>query len=136
MWSLSRLTDSNLTPTSSPKADIRATLPMFPVQRWRLTSACWYYIHNACCCLKGGKSKGIVIKPSIFEDFPHSPRFQMRLEVETLTGVGTSTIDMIINTPPSGGSCTVGSSQSTKLNLTCSNWQDDDSVHRYEVHGM
>ena len=63
-------------------------------------------------------------------------RFKVIYSFETTTS--SSSLNFVINQPPSNGSCSINPSNgttSTLFNISCLNWFDEDGIKDYTVYG-
>lgn len=76
----------------------------------------------------------------LFQDLTNY-RFEVSLTPPQGTGQkGTAYIEVLINTWPKGGNCTIspkrGTSSMTKFDLNCQGWEDEDGIKIYQFYGL
>ncbi len=55
------------------------------------------------------------------------------------SGTSLSSINFVINQPPSNGSCSISplnGTTSSLFDISCSNWSDEDGITDYSLYGM
>lgn len=79
----------------------------------------------------------IAINKTLFEEFPNVTEYQVSITATTSNGdTATAYTNLMINTPPVGGICSispkVGTVLQTNFTIDCTSWSDDDGIEEYQ----
>lgn len=82
----------------------------------------------------------IAIRKELFDLNPDVTQYQVSISATTSAGdSGTAFTNLILNKPPSGGTCSITPKvgtvlQTQKFDITCSGWTDDDGIAEYQMY--
>ncbi|XP_071129607.1 polycystin family receptor for egg jelly-like isoform X3 [Mytilus edulis] len=88
----------------------------------------------------GINSMNIAIRKELFSLNPDVTQYQVSISATTSAGdSGTAFTNLILNKPPSGGTCSITPKvgtvlQTQKFDITCSGWTDEDGIAEYQMY--
>ena len=87
-------------------------------------------------CL-GGNTSNFTSTKDLFVANPQFTLWRFEVVFTFAFGQGSSALDLVINPPPSGGSCSLNpqnGTTNTLFYLSCSNWSDPDGIKDYSLY--
>eukprot|EP00762_Andalucia_godoyi_P003550 ANDGO_04233.mRNA.1 Sperm receptor for egg jelly len=108
-----------------------------PQIQWQFVSGSPSFdLTNSSLILSSDKSANLVIAPGILVS---GQTYSFEVVVTDQWGANSSAFrNVIVNTPPAGGSCSVipdsGFELETEFTLSCSGWSDEDAPIQYDVY--
>ncbi|XP_077979555.1 polycystin family receptor for egg jelly-like [Glandiceps talaboti] len=111
------------------------------IQFYNDTSALYHLIPYWRDYTTGSNTEFLYIKKEFFEDHSDWLRYSISLTGTRSNGAsGSSYMTMYINSPPSGGSCTItpgsGVASVDAFNAHCEDWVDDDGIEKYQFYSV
>lgn len=85
----------------------------------------------------GGNTTNYTAINQLFLENPSQNLWRFEVVYQFATENSSSSLNFIINTPPSNGSCEINPSNGTTntlFNISCSNWFDDDTIKDYLLY--
>jgi len=85
----------------------------------------------------GCQSQAIAISIQLFQDNKDLLNYRLGVVAQSPGGAaGVAYIELLVNTPPTGGSCwvipTSGTSVETMFYIHCSGWTDSNGIQQYQ----
>jgi len=87
----------------------------------------------------GCQSQAIAILAKLFDDMKYVLNYRLGVVVQSSGGaVCVAYIELLVNTPPTGGTCSVtptsGTSAQTMFFCNCSGWTDPNGIQQYQLN--